>query len=74
MPECLPTSNCSDELRHIVLQAFVHAPMLRDFFLNNGHLQTACKHRLTGPCMSCEMVRVVSYKLQCHELNTALPF
>lgn len=40
------------------LQAMLHAPLLRQYFLAEGHQAGSC-HRAacTQPCLSCELVR-----------------
>ena len=38
------------------VQAMVHAPLLRNFYLSGGHPRSQCKHRLAKPCLSCELV------------------
>lgn len=39
-------------------QVLFHAPLLRDFYLGEGHSPATCKDARRGrPCLSCQMVR-----------------
>ena len=40
------------------LQALLHAPLLRNYFLGGGHSPALCPHRERKPCLSCELVRL----------------
>ena len=41
------------------LQALLHAPVLRSFYLGGGHLREACRWSSPAePCLSCELVRL----------------
>ncbi|KAK9841837.1 hypothetical protein WJX81_006458 [Elliptochloris bilobata] len=43
-----------------VLQALLHAPLLRNFFLGGGHSPGLCLSRARTPCLSCELNAVFS--------------
>ena len=38
------------------MQAMVHAPLLRNFYLSGSHVRSQCMHSLAKPCLSCELV------------------
>ncbi|KAK9916520.1 hypothetical protein WJX75_003670 [Coccomyxa subellipsoidea] len=38
-----------------VLQALLHAPLLRNFYLGGSHTAALCIHRQSKPCLSCEL-------------------
>ncbi|CAL8466572.1 g6108 [Coccomyxa elongata] len=38
-----------------VLQALLHAPPLRNFYLGGSHAPALCPHRQSKPCLSCEL-------------------
>ncbi|KAK9806173.1 hypothetical protein WJX72_004306 [[Myrmecia] bisecta] len=38
-----------------VLQAMLHAPLLRNYYLAGGHQRSTCPRRAVGPCLSCEL-------------------
>lgn len=37
----------------VVLQSFIHNPLVRNFFLGGGHDQNECTHQ--GPCLACSV-------------------
>ena len=39
------------------MQAMIHAPLLRNFYLSGRHARSQCTHSLAKPCLSCELVR-----------------
>ena len=39
-----------------MVQAMVHAPLLRNFYLSGSHVRSQCVHSLAKPCLSCELV------------------
>ena len=61
---------CTQEVRSVTpsylhqLKVFLHAPLLRDFFLGDGHRPSRCRSRVCGakPCLGCEMVRVLGFR------------
>ena len=42
------------------MQAMVHAPLLRNFYLSGSHVRSQCVHSLAKPCLSCELVSASS--------------
>src|SRR6202050_4239885 len=45
---------------NVVLQSFVHNPLLRSYFLSDKHNSLLCSPKPTG-CTSCEMDRLFTY-------------
>jgi hypothetical protein len=40
----------------LAVQALLHAPLLRNFYLSGSHPYAQCTHRQARPCLSCELV------------------
>ena len=53
------------------MQAMVHAPLLRNFYLSGSHVRSQCLHSLAKPCLSCELVSTRS-SLQLPRMLTRL--
>lgn len=59
----------------VILQAFVHNPFLRNYFLSHRHTPSTCNGGRNGICLACEMTRLfqnVRYLAKC--VGTILTF
>ena len=59
---------------NVVLQSFVHNPLLRNYFLSDKHNSLLCNHKPTG-CTSCEMdklfTEVITHSITLVESNNS---
>jgi hypothetical protein len=47
------------------VQALLHAPLLRDWYLGGGHSYALCTRRNGRPCLACELVRTLTSSFPC---------